>query len=140
MMDEMRQLQLLARAWRLLRIASFVIGVVGLAVLMMIATLQTIDRLHRIGGRPMSDRPTPDRFAVYQFFADDTNECIGESLDAQNAVLLARRYCRSLGAKLGTTRRVIIADSGDCTVFEWQHGKGVTFPEECAGMQPEPPT
>lgn len=69
-----------------------------------------------------------DLFSVYQFFADDSYECVRQNVEAEAAVLAAKHYCSSVGAQLGTTRRVIITDDGDCCVFEWQYGVGVTFP------------
>ena len=79
-----------------------------------------------------------ERFSVYQFFPDETYECVRDSVDIKEALDAARHYCASVGAQLGTTRRVIISDTGDCTVFEWKYGEGVTFPPECKGMQPKP--
>jgi hypothetical protein len=75
-------------------------------------------------------------FSVYQFFADGTYEQVRYRVSAEEAVKAARHYCSSVGAQLGTTRRVIITDDGDSTVFEWQHGKGVIFPHKTAGFQP----
>jgi hypothetical protein len=41
-----------------------------------------------------------------------------------------KHYCTSVGAKMGTTNRVIITDSGDCTNAEWVFGEGLVFPSE----------
>ncbi len=79
-----------------------------------------------------------DLFSVVQFFDDDTHEYVRRRVDAQHAVTAARHYCSSIGARIGTTKRVIITDNGDDTVFEWQFGKGVTFPPEAAGNVPKP--
>jgi hypothetical protein len=79
-----------------------------------------------------------DLFSVVQFFEDETYEYVRRNVPAQEAVEAARHYCSSIGAQLGTTARVIITDSGDDTVFEWQYGKGVTFPPEAAGKVPRP--
>ena len=79
-----------------------------------------------------------DLFSVVQFFDDDTHEYVRRRVDAQHAVETARHYCSSIGAKIGTTKRVIITDDGDDTVFEWQFGRGVTFPPEAAGKVPKP--
>lgn len=76
-------------------------------------------------------------FNVCQFFADDSYEYVRERVSAEEAVIAARHYCSSVGAQIGTTTRVIITDMGDSTVFEWRHGEGVVFPEECRGMQPK---
>ena len=73
-------------------------------------------------------------FSVFQFFPDDTYERVREFVDAKEAVDAAHHYCNSVGAKLGTTKRVIITDSGDFTCFEWIYGKGVVFPPQPAPL------
>lgn len=77
-------------------------------------------------------------FSVVQFFSDDTHEYVRRGVEAKEAIETAHHYCASIGAKLGTTTLVIITDGGDDTVFEWQFGKGVTFPPEHAGWVPRP--
>ncbi len=67
-------------------------------------------------------------FSVYQFFPDETSERVRSFVTAEEAVKAAHHYCTSVGARLGTTVRVIITDGGDFTCFEWLHGKGVVFP------------
>lgn len=79
-----------------------------------------------------------DLFSVFQFFLDDTYECVRERVGAEESVEAARHYCSSVGAQIGTTRRVIITDTGDHTVFEWKYGEGVIFPPEAKGYQPKP--
>lgn len=69
-----------------------------------------------------------DEFSVCQFFEDETHEYVRRFVGAREAVEAAKHYTSSVGAQVGTTRRVIIPDGGDDTVFEWQFGKGVTFP------------
>lgn len=66
-------------------------------------------------------------FSVCQFFASGESEYVRRNVDAKTAVEAAHHYCTSVGAQIGTTTRVIITDSGDCTNFEWIFGKGVTF-------------
>ncbi len=68
-----------------------------------------------------------NEFSVCQFFEDGSYEFVRRFVDAETAVKAAHHYCHSVGAKIGTTRRVIITDGDDCTNFEWQYGKGVTF-------------
>lgn len=70
---------------------------------------------------------TEELFNVVQFFADGSYEYVRERVGGEEAVKAAYHYCNSVGAKIGTTRRVIITDAGDCTNFEWQFGKSVTF-------------
>jgi len=67
-------------------------------------------------------------FSVFQFFPDGSYERAAEFIGPEAAVKVAAQLTRSVGARLGTTRRVIITDGGDFTVFEWKHGEGVTFP------------
>jgi hypothetical protein len=74
-------------------------------------------------------------FSVYQFFLDESCERVASFVDPRTAVDTACRLTRSVGAKMGTTARVIITDGGDFTCFEWQAGKGVTYPPECAGRR-----
>jgi hypothetical protein len=69
-----------------------------------------------------------DEFSVWQFFEDESCERVRDHVGAEEAVIAAKRYCSSFGARIGTTRRVIITDGGDDTVFEWKFGEGVTFP------------
>ena len=78
-----------------------------------------------------------DLFHVWQFFEDESYERVRRSVCAKEAVEAAQHYCKSVGARIGTTMRVIITDDGDDTVFEWQFGRGVTFPPEAAGKQPQ---
>ncbi len=67
-------------------------------------------------------------YSVYQFFEDGTYERVRHGVDAESAVKAAKHYTDSVGAKLGTTTRVIITDGGDNTAFEWKRGEGVVFP------------
>jgi hypothetical protein len=72
-------------------------------------------------------------FSVYQFFPDESYERVAKWMGGEEAVTLARQLTQSLGARIGTTRRVIITDGLDSTVFEWRHGEGVTWPPEARG-------
>lgn len=72
-------------------------------------------------------------FSVVQFFVDGSHEYVERNIDADTA---ARRFAdmtRTVGARIGTTVKVIITDDGDCTNMEWQHGRGITYPPEMAG-------
>ena len=73
----------------------------------------------------MSER---DEFSVYQFFEDDSYEAVLRFVGAETAVKRAHALTRSVGGRIGTTRRVIITDGGDSINFEWKFGEGVTFP------------
>ena len=77
-----------------------------------------------------------NEFSVYQFFPDDTWERVREGVSAKEAFMAALHYSSSVGAQIGTTRRVIITDGGDFTTFEWKSGEGITYPPEAAGRDP----
>ncbi|MGH8219948.1 MAG: hypothetical protein ACREUT_15505 [Steroidobacteraceae bacterium] len=68
-----------------------------------------------------------ERFSVFQFFPDETYEAVRRFVPGEEAVKAALHYCSCVGAKLGTTVRVIITDGADHTVFEWQRLLGITF-------------
>jgi hypothetical protein len=51
-------------------------------------------------------------------------------VDADTAVHAAKAITDRLAAREGRVQRVIITDGGDCTVFEWKHGAGVTWPPQ----------
>lgn len=68
-----------------------------------------------------------NEFNVCQFFEDGSYEYVRRNVGAEEAVKAAHHYCHSVGAKIGTTVRVIITDGGDCCNFEWKFGEGVTF-------------
>lgn len=68
-------------------------------------------------------------FNVIQFFEDDTYEYVRRASPPEEAVTAAKHYVTSLGARIGTTKRVIITDMMDCTCFEWCFGVGITFPD-----------
>lgn len=76
-------------------------------------------------------------FNVCQFFANDSYEYVRRAVDGKEAVNTALDYATSVGARIGSTKRVIVTDGGDSCVFEWQYGKGVTFPPGHEG-QPVP--
>jgi len=66
-----------------------------------------------------------NEFSVYQFFPVG-QERTKEFVSPEEAVAEFIRLTRTLGAKIGTTKRVIITDGGDCLCAEWLFGKGFT--------------
>jgi len=66
-------------------------------------------------------------FSVCQFFPDETYEYVRRYVSAEEAFKAFLHYCTSVGAKLGTTRRVIITDDGDSCNAEWKWADGVTY-------------
>jgi hypothetical protein len=79
---------------------------------------------------PLPEEPrlsTDGEFSVFQWFANDTYECVRQHVSAEEAVKAATHYCHSVGARLGTTKKVMITDGGDFCVFEWRHGEGIVF-------------
>jgi hypothetical protein len=64
-------------------------------------------------------------FSVAEFYDNDTHAYVGRWIDAKDAVYLAKHCIRRLHDNVV---RIIITDGGDDCVFEWQRGKGITFP------------
>ncbi len=69
-------------------------------------------------------------FSVVQYFEDDTYEYVRKAVDAKEALAAFSHYTTSVGVQIGFVKRVIIIDSGDCVAYEWEYGKGITFPKE----------
>jgi hypothetical protein len=69
-----------------------------------------------------------DLFSVCQFFEDDAYEYVRRDVGPEEAVRAFVAMATSVGAKIGTTKRVILTDRGDCTNLEWVFGQGVVFP------------
>ena len=67
-------------------------------------------------------------YRVWVFFPDGMHHLIDDGLDARAAALCAKRQTETVGARLGTTQRIIIEDQGGDTAFQWEYGKGITFP------------
>jgi hypothetical protein len=67
-------------------------------------------------------------FDVWLFYRSGWHERLEEDLSAEQAVAAAKRFSESVGAKTGLLEEIRITDSGDNCVFQWIHGKGVTFP------------
>ncbi len=75
-----------------------------------------------------------NEYSVAQFFDDDSYEYVRRHVSVEEAVRAARHYTISVGAQIGSTRRVIVTDGDDYIVFEWRFGEGVIFPrDEAAG-------
>jgi hypothetical protein len=80
-----------------------------------------------------------EEFSVYQWFAGtEQYEEVRRFVGAEEAVKTAHALISSVGGRIGTTRRVIITDGGDFTVFDWRYGEGIVFPPpEEAGRSTE---
>jgi hypothetical protein len=70
-------------------------------------------------------------FSVVQFFPDGN---VKRFVGAEEAVRTAKDYSTRPAILLGVIERIIITDGGDCTVFEWKAGEGVTFPVRSAAL------
>lgn len=76
----------------------------------------------------------PGEFSVCQFFENDTYEYVRRKVSAAEATKAFKHYITCVGAKMGTTKRVIITDGGDHCNMDWEFGKGIVFPPELAGV------
>jgi len=68
-----------------------------------------------------------EQFSVAQFFEDGSHEYVRRYVSGEEAMQAFKHYTRSVGAKHGFVKRVMIMDGGDLVVVEWQYGKGVTY-------------
>lgn len=76
-----------------------------------------------------------EKFNVVQFFEDDSTELVVVEAIPEKAVQRAVSLATSVGAQIGTTKRVVITDSGDLTNWEWVYGQGLIFPSFCSNAE-----
>ena len=74
-----------------------------------------------------------DEFSVYQFFPDGRHEAVASHVSAEEAVTIAERLTKSVGARIGTIVHIVIADGDDCCCFEWRYGRGVLLDAQFPG-------
>ena len=67
-------------------------------------------------------------YSVVQFFKDEQYEYVRRNVPDATALKAFQHYTTSVGARMGTTVRVIITDMGDSIVAEWEFGKGLVWP------------
>lgn len=72
-------------------------------------------------------------FSVVQWFENGVYEYVRRNVDAETAVPVAIHYMTCIGARIGTTVRVMIEDGGGYCTLEWNRTDGITFPEELKG-------
>lgn len=75
-----------------------------------------------------------DLFNVHQWFVNNGYEKAGEWMDAKRAVEFATSLATSVGARLGTSVRVMITDHLDCCAWEWRREFGVIHPPGLVGL------
>jgi len=78
----------------------------------------------------MEDEPLPTLYNVCQFFMDGSYEYVCRFVPVEEAAKAFGHYTRSVGARIGSTVRVIITGSDDCIYAEWKFGEGYTWPKE----------
>lgn len=66
-------------------------------------------------------------FSVVQWFTGGAYEYVRRNVDAEEAFAAARHYCTCVGAKVGTTVRVIIEDGGGAACFDWNRDDGIVY-------------
>lgn len=67
-------------------------------------------------------------FNVVQFFSDGTHEYVRRAVGPEEALKAVAHYVNCVGARIGTTVRVIVTDEDDFCNFDWRRGEGVVFP------------
>jgi len=68
-----------------------------------------------------------EEFSVW-VFGGATHWPVARHVSALRAIREAA-IASKLSEEFGDTERVIITDGGDCTIFEWERGKGVIWPQ-----------
>ncbi len=69
-----------------------------------------------------------NEFSTYEFYEGGSYTALCKYVSAKQSVDEAQKVIVGPDAKSGKVKRVIITDGGDCTNFEWEYGKGITFP------------
>lgn len=67
-------------------------------------------------------------FSVYWWDPDGNYYKEREGLTSESAVDFAMGMTRRPAAQIGIVKKIMITDGGDCSVFEWEFGKGITHP------------
>jgi len=75
-----------------------------------------------------------ETFSVFWWDPDDTYYKELEYVGVKEAVHRAYGLANSVGGRIGTIKRIIVTDGGDCCIWEWIFGEGVVFPEELRGQ------
>ena len=73
----------------------------------------------------MSERA---EYSVYWWTPEDDQMTESRFILLDLAMHQVKRLTSGPAAQLGMVKRVIITDGGDCIVFEWKQGEGITFP------------
>lgn len=71
-----------------------------------------------------------NEFSVWTFFPDDTYTEEVRFVSIEKAGQVAKGVINSVGGKIGTVKKVMITDGGDCVVFEWKYGEGIVWPKQ----------
>jgi hypothetical protein len=71
-------------------------------------------------------------FSVYHWGVDGSYVAEVKYVDGETAVNKAKFLTTNVAGRCGLTTKVMITDGGDCAVFIWEYGKGITHggPEE----------
>jgi len=65
------------------------------------------------------------RFSVFQFLDDGTCNYVRTDANIDDAVAVFATIVNCVGARIGTTRRVVITDGRDSV--QWTFGRGISY-------------
>lgn len=74
---------------------------------------------------PANERP---EYSVYWWDQDNHQHTEMQWQFPKRCAEACKRLTQGPAAMLGMVDRVIITDGGDCIVFEWKKGEGITWP------------
>ena len=77
------------------------------------------------GDKIMTERA---EYSVYWWDQEDGQHEESRFILLDLAMHQVKRLTQGPASMLGMVKRVIITDGGDCCVFEWKQGEGITWP------------
>jgi hypothetical protein len=84
------------------------------------------------------DDPEREQYSVWLFRDDGFHAPACRWVKLRAAMEIATHCARHANTRHEDFVRVIVTDGGDSTIFAWELGKGITWPEERRGWQLKP--
>jgi hypothetical protein len=78
---------------------------------------------------------TEGEFSVFWWDPKDNYYAEKRHVGMQEAVETAKSLTTRPAALIGIIRKVAITDGGDFTNFQWEFGKGITYPTQADGCK-----
>jgi hypothetical protein len=69
-----------------------------------------------------------NEFSVYWWDPEGNYHRERQWVGLEDAIWFAKSFTTRPAARAGFVTKVIVTDGGDCCIWEWQYGKGLTWP------------